>query len=81
MSPCPRERRALFVPQHARAAGLARQTSMAELNVEPGTAVRHEIADEDDYANWEIALWLLGILAIPGVPILMVVLLTPWSGL
>lgn len=54
---------------------------MAELNVEPGTQVRHEIADEDDYANWEIVLWLLGILAIPGVPILMVVLLTPWTGL
>ncbi len=54
---------------------------MADLNVEPGTSVRHEIADEDDYANWEIALWLLGILAIPGVPILMVVLLTPWTGL
>ena len=54
---------------------------MADLNVERGAAARHEIADEDDYANWEIALWLLGILAIPGVPILMVVFLTPWSGL
>lgn len=54
---------------------------MADLNVDAGTSVRHETADEDDYANWEIALWLLGILAIPGVPILMVVFLTPWTGL
>lgn len=53
---------------------------MAELNVERTAAARNEVV-EDDYENWEIALWLLGILAIPGVPILMVVLLTPWSGL
>ena len=53
---------------------------MADLNVQRTTAVTpaHE---EEDYANWEIALWLIGILMIPGVPILMVVLLTPWSGL
>jgi hypothetical protein len=51
---------------------------MADLNVERTTAVA---AEEDDYANWEIALWLIGILMIPGVPIAMVVLLTPWSGL
>lgn len=50
---------------------------MADLNVERTTAA----AEEDDYANWEIALWLIGILMIPGVPIAMVVLLTPWSGL
>lgn len=52
---------------------------MADLNVERKTAVA--AAEEDDYANWEIALWLIGILMIPGVPIAMVVLLTPWSGL
>ena len=53
-------------------------TSMADLNVQRTTP--HEVV-EDDYENWEIALWLIGILMIPGVPILMVVLLTPWSGL
>lgn len=52
---------------------------MADLDVDRTTPPRD--ADERDYANWEIALWLLGILAIPGVPIIMVVLLTPWSGL
>jgi hypothetical protein len=52
---------------------------MADLNVERTTAVTS--ANEEDYANWEIALWLIGILMIPGVPIAMVVLLTPWSGL
>lgn len=52
---------------------------MADLNVQRTTT--HEMVEEDDYENWEIALWLLGILAIPGVPIIMVVLLTPWSGL
>lgn len=54
------------------------RTSMADLNVQRTTT--HEVVEED-YENWEIALWLLGILAIPGVPILMVVFLTPWSGL
>ena len=51
---------------------------MADLN-----APRHD-ADlhvEEDYATWEIVLWLVGILAIPGVPILMNVFFTPWSGL
>lgn len=52
---------------------------MADLNVQRETAVTP--AHEEDYANWEIALWLIGILMIPGVPIAMVVLLTPWSGL
>lgn len=52
---------------------------MADLNVQRTTAAVP--AEEDDYANWEIALWLIGILMIPGVPIIMVVLLTPWSGL
>ena len=52
---------------------------MADLNVERTHATVP--ADEDDYATWEIALWLIGILMIPGVPIAMVVLLTPWSGL
>ena len=53
---------------------------MADLNIQRETAVTTAHA-EDDYENWEIALWLIGILMIPGVPILMVVFLTPWSGL
>lgn len=77
----PAERRAAWNGNEPARRAWQGRASMADLNVEPGTAVRHEMADEDDYANWEIALWLLGILAIPGVPIVMVVLLTPWSGL
>ena len=53
---------------------------MADLNVQRETAVT-TAAVEEEYENWEIALWLIGILMIPGVPILMVVFLTPWSGL
>lgn len=53
---------------------------MADLNV-TRTADVPPPAEQEDYANWEIALWLIGILMIPGVPIIMVVLLTPWSGL
>lgn len=51
---------------------------MADLNVQRTDAAEPV---EDDYATWEIVLWLVGILAIPGVPILMNVFLTPWSGL
>lgn len=54
---------------------------MADLNVQRTTPREVVVEEEQDYENWEIALWLVGILAIPGVPILMVVLLTPWSGL
>lgn len=45
--------------------------------------IRHE-ADappQDEYATWEIILWIVGILSIPGVPILMVHFLTPFSGM
>ena len=52
---------------------------MADLNVQRTTT--HTEVVEEEYENWEIALWLIGILMIPGVPILMVVFLTPWSGL
>jgi hypothetical protein len=48
---------------------------MADLNVRPPTPVA-----EEEYDNWEIALWLVGIISIPLVPILMIVFLTPWSG-
>ncbi|HEX2191426.1 MAG TPA: hypothetical protein VHG51_21120 [Longimicrobiaceae bacterium] len=36
---------------------------------------------QDEYSNWEIVLWIVGILSIPGVPILMVRFLTPFSGM
>ena len=36
---------------------------------------------EPDYTVAEMVLWLVGILSIPLVPILMVWLLTPWSGM
>ncbi len=36
---------------------------------------------QDEYSNWEIILWIIGILAIPGVPILMVMFFTPFSGM
>lgn len=50
---------------------------MADLNVTPPAAAH---AHEEEYDNWEIVLWLVGIISIPLVPILMVVLFTPWSG-
>ncbi|HEX8395000.1 MAG TPA: hypothetical protein VF665_21820 [Longimicrobium sp.] len=53
---------------------------MADLNVQRTPAATTERPAED-YDNWEIALWLIGIVCIPLVPILMVVFLTPWSGL
>jgi heme/copper-type cytochrome/quinol oxidase subunit 2 len=49
---------------------------MADLNVRPPA---HPV-EEEEYDNWEIVLWLVGIISIPLVPILMVVFLTPWSG-
>ena len=51
---------------------------MAELNQ------THDVVDHDpepDYTTGEMILWLIGILAIPLVPILMVWFLTPWSGM
>jgi hypothetical protein len=36
---------------------------------------------EPDYTVPEMILWLVGILAIPMVPILMIWFFTPWSGM
>ena len=36
---------------------------------------------EDDYSYAEVIFWVVGILCIPGVPILMAWLFTPWSGM
>lgn len=49
---------------------------MADLNVRAPAPP----AEEEEYDNWEVVLWLVGIVSIPLVPILMVVFLTPWSG-
>ncbi len=39
------------------------------------------IAPEEDYTTAEIIYWIVGIFMIPLVPILMVWLFTPWSGM
>jgi hypothetical protein len=43
----------------------------------------HEVEGDPkpDYTTGDIILWMVGILAIPLVPILMVWFLTPWSGM
>jgi hypothetical protein len=53
------------------------ETSMADINVRE----EYETDPEPDYTAADMILWLVGILAIPLVPILMVWLLTPWSGM
>ena len=50
---------------------------MADLNVQRNA----EPVIEDDYSMLEVALWILGILAIPLVPIIMVAAFTPMSGM
>ncbi len=50
---------------------------MADLNVQRTGGDDHHV----EPSNMEITLWVLGILAIPLVPILMVVFLTPYSGM
>lgn len=50
---------------------------MADLNVQRAP----ESLDEEEATNMEVALYVFGILMIPVVPILMVVFLTPWSGM
>lgn len=35
---------------------------------------------EDEYTWWEVIYWLIGIVMIPLVPILMISLFTPYSG-
>ena len=45
--------------------------------------VQHEQAlePEDDYSYAEVIYWVVGILCIPGVPIAMAWLFSPWSGM
>ncbi|MDQ3555585.1 MAG: hypothetical protein M3409_02240 [Gemmatimonadota bacterium] len=49
---------------------------MADLNVQ-----KKSDAPGDDYTMLEVVFWIVGILMIPGVPILMVYFLTPFSGM
>jgi hypothetical protein len=49
---------------------------MADLNVQ-----RERESFEDDYSWWEVVYWLIGILMIPLVPILMIALFAPYSGI
>lgn len=51
---------------------------MADLNVRRES---EPVVVEDDYTMVEVALWVLGILMIPLVPIIMVAFLTPFSGM
>lgn len=48
---------------------------MADIDLQHQTEV-----PADDYSMWEVVFWIIGILMIPGVPIIMVHFLTPWSG-
>lgn len=50
---------------------------MADLNVQK----KAEPVVEDDYTMLEVLLWIVGILMIPLVPIAMVALFTPFSGM
>jgi hypothetical protein len=49
---------------------------MADLDIQQDA----DATPQDEYATWEIVLWIVGILSIPGVPILMTKFLTPYSG-
>lgn len=51
---------------------------MADVNVQHTAA---DYRDEEEATNMEVVLYVIGILMIPLVPILMVVFLTPWSGM
>ena len=50
---------------------------MADIDVQQ----KSSLEPEDDYTYAEIAYWIFGILCIPLVPILMIWLFTPWSGM
>jgi hypothetical protein len=50
---------------------------MADLDIQR----TDDAATDDEYTMLEVVLWVLGILMIPGVPILMMIFLTPWSGM
>ncbi|HET7275450.1 MAG TPA: hypothetical protein VFI91_09835 [Longimicrobiaceae bacterium] len=49
---------------------------MADLDLEHDP----DAIPEGDYSTAELIYWIIGILMIPLTPILMIWLLTPWSG-
>ncbi len=49
---------------------------MADIDVE-----RDQDRLEPDYTVAEMILWVVGIVSIPAIPIIMIWLLTPWSGM
>ncbi|HEX2091775.1 MAG TPA: hypothetical protein VHG28_05200 [Longimicrobiaceae bacterium] len=52
---------------------------MADLDIRNDADV--DTVPRDEYAMWEVILWVVGILMIPGVPIIMVWFFAPYSGL
>lgn len=62
---------------NARPPGRPTVRAMADIDVQQDAVLE----PEDDYSYAEIAYWIVGILCIPLVPILMVWLFTPWSGM
>ena len=52
---------------------------MADIRVEQQAGAEQTPAD--DYSMLEVVLWIIGILMIPLVPIVMVALMTPFSGM
>jgi len=50
--------------------------TMADLDIQ-----NYDEVPRDDYSMIEVVFWIIGILCIPGVPILMVWFLTPYSGM
>lgn len=49
---------------------------MADLDIQ-----HYDEVPRDEYSMIEVVFWIIGILCIPGVPILMVWFLTPYSGM
>lgn len=49
---------------------------MADVNVKRD----NDVVVQEDYSWWEVIYWLVGIVMIPLVPILMIALFTPYSG-
>ena len=56
---------------------------MADLNVQhrDANAAPYDVFGDDEPTNFEVLLYVLGILAIPLVPILFVTFFTPFSGI
>lgn len=51
--------------------------TMADLDI----SQNYDEVPRDEYSMIEVVFWIIGILCIPGVPIIMVYFLTPYSGM